>query len=271
MKFELCKIFSIKIEFVIFMAYVLSVVVFTLCLWGIKNGDEMKSLYAIASQYEGEITEDEISKIEKLEYEKLLVLAQEKAMEEAYVTGELSREEYLEYRDRYHFFKANDGVIEKVYKRVLKSKKTGYIIDNYYNFYLNPKRLPFLEMFLAVLIAIGAVTAEKKDLLQVIIITKKGINLVKKDKLKTIIVVELSAALLGVMTEMLIFGLFDGFHLCGLSIGAIDALQSIYRYIDITIFAYIGLRAALICGLCIAIGTVICISSINFIKKSVGR
>lgn len=239
--YEIRKIFSWKIILIALALWIVSVVIPLINFSGIRNGDETGKRFEIGKEYEGKITEAKLDKINILKAEMEETIAKEYDMEQMYVEGKISRTDYMKYRDQYHYYKANQNIIERLYSDInnAKEKNVDYLLDDYYNYFFSINRIPaFLLLFAA---AIGMTTAlvESKEISNVTTVTLKGKKYVNTSKLVTTFLISAVSAIIFTIPEIILLCRYDGFHNNTTLIVSVRNLSKIGEKIGISIMAYL--------------------------------
>lgn len=227
--FECKKIFSIRKICIFLIIFLFSLAVFFLRLKGVQNGGDTSATQELYQWIQG-MPMDEAGEILREEKERVEnVLDREYEMEEAYSKGELSADEYVEYRDLYHECNAKRDVVTAVYERYLQIEAQGgeMVFDLYYNQLFDFKRIPFGMLLSIALMSMFLVSCESKQLFPVLRATLTGENGIRNAKLKALGSVSAGIALLFTIMEYVTYMYFLPFSQLEMPVQSILVLSQI--------------------------------------------
>lgn len=224
--FECKKILSAKKISIFLIVFLCASVSFFLQLKGVQNGGDTRVTQELYQMIQGKTVEEagEILREEKERVES--ILGREYEMDEAYRKGEITPDEYIEYRDLYHECNVKKDVVISVYEHYLLMEQQGgeMVFDLYYNKLFNFKRVPIGLLLSVVLLSIFLVNCESKQLLPVLNATLTGNKGIKKVKLQVQGSISAGIAILFTMMEYVIYMWFLPFSQLGMPVQSISVL-----------------------------------------------
>lgn len=259
LKYELKKIISCRIIILLLIVNCLFVFIFYVGMKGVKLGNETQILMEVGAKYEGKLTIEKITEINSMYEEMKYILSVEHEYRQAYLAEQMSRDEYLEYSSKLHNYKAKEQVIEKFKAKVDRVYELNgdYLFDGYYNYFLNPVRLPWLMWFMSLVVAMAFIFSRNKSLAAVETATVKSLNYVYKEKRKAVLICELAVGLIYTLEEIVFFSCFDAFDNMTSPIISIEKLQKIGCIINGPIWCFVFLRGCIMVISCMIMGYIL--------------
>ncbi|MCD7825890.1 MAG: hypothetical protein LUH14_08020 [Clostridiaceae bacterium] len=197
-----------------------------------RSTDMLRSIYA---EIEGKITEEKAEKIEALKKEKDEILEKEATVEQEYKEEKIEIDEYMRYRDDYHYMNSRSEIIDAVYERYQTNRKQGawMIFDRYYEQLFQPERNQW-GLILSVFFIISLlVCCETQEFSSVIYVTRKGKCGIWKDKLKTVMMSGVILTVLYAAGECAIVSMFFSFDYLEAPVQSISCLADVQLTVNI--------------------------------------
>lgn len=248
-RYELKKIVNIRM----LLCFLIMNILFCCFFWmqdrGVekaKNTEVMQSLY---EEVGGEITDVNAEKIQALKEKRDDILGSESIIEKEYKEGKISIDDYMKYRDEYHYMYNRSEAIELFYEKYLVNQQNDswMLFDGYYNQLFQPERNQWGLIFSVFLLTVLLSCCESGEFACVISVTQKGKRGVWLEKLTTILVLAMIMTILYGIEE---YGIMASFF----PIQYLDApVQSISCLSDVHISASIGEWIAITMAMRIAI------------------
>lgn len=251
--FECKKIWNRKKAGVLLLLFVFSLVVFLVQLKGVENGSHT----SISRELYQEIREKDMEETGAyLEAEKELVehtLERKTEMEEAYRKGEVSADEYIEYRDLYHMCNVKGDVVFFLYDRFLLARENNWqmVFDPYYNKLLDMKRISWGLLLSVILIGIFPVACEPKRLRAVIKASPAGKKTLWKTKLQVVAIFSGMVTFLQITMEYLLYIRFCPIEQLSAPAQSIACLSGISLSITIGGWMILWAMLRLLAGVCL--------------------
>lgn len=252
--YEIKKIVNIKILLCILFVNILFCTLYWVQNKGVENAKNTKVMQDLYEEIGGEITSAKAEKIEVLKEKRDDILSNESIIEKEYNKGKISIDDYMNYRDDYHYMYNRSEAIGLIYEKYLISQQNNswMLFDGYYNQIFQLERNQWGLIISVFLLVISLLCCEPEEFACVINITKKGKYGVWLEKVKTILVLSVVMTLLygfeeyGIMASFFPFQYLDapvqsisclsGVHI-SVSIGEWIALTMGMRIVVITVFS----------------------------------
>lgn len=235
-RYEVKKIMSIKMLLCLKILNALFLILFWMQNRGVEQAQNTEVLQSIYDEIGGEITEKKAEQIENLKKRKDEIIQKEGKVEQEYKEGTIEIDEYMRYRDVYHYMKNRSEAIDEVYERYLTNYEQGVqmIFDRYYEQLFRPERNQWgliLSVFLIIALLGSCETPEFTCLIHA---TKKGKWGVLHEKLKTMMVFSVMLTVLYAFEECVVATMFSS-PPCGEAV-----IQSISCLADVKLRLNIG-------------------------------
>lgn len=208
--FELKKAINIKTVFLFILINAVSCTFFFLAHKGIKMSVSTRIEEEIYAQIGGELTKKKEDEIEALMEQNAEIIGSENDYENRYLKGEINIDEYMKYRDRYHFEFNRKEALESVYERYTVIRDTGnrLIFDAYYKLLFNPKRNMWGLILSFYLLAVLLSYCEPRELSPVLNVTAKGKSGIWRDKVRTAAFFSMLLVMVYAVTEHIVSAAF---------------------------------------------------------------
>lgn len=228
-RYELKKVINVKSLLCILLINILFVAVFGIQVRGVQQAESTGKLQSIYHKIGGEITGEKAQQIETLKQKMDEILEKEGEIEQKYAKGKISVDEYMKYRDEFHYMQNRSGEINMVYERYQVNKKNGswMIFDRYYEQLFQPSRNQWgllLSVFLTILLL---VCGETQEVNRVTAVTKKGSKGIWMEKLNTILVISLILTMLYAIEEAIVVSEFSPFQYLEAPVQSIACLSGV--------------------------------------------
>ena len=226
-KFEIKKNFTIKINIVLVLIFILSCVVYYVILSGVKNADNIDEYLDIYKKISGVCTTEKKNYISGLYEDIENTLALETVMQEQYLSGKISSAEYREYRDHYHYCNTINEVVSGLYEdsKDMEPGKDYYVFDLYYEKVFDMKRALIAPLVSVIILIISVVAVEKKKCSVLLIATPKGMKAVINSKLKLLALFSFVTTVIYVGTEYVLAYLVHPFEQLSVPVNSIESLS----------------------------------------------
>mgnify|MGYP000835924087 CR=1 FL=1 len=100
---EFKKIFNIKLIIIILVMLIGFEAGYSFIIYGVKNADNAELKEQLYSEYGGKITEESARRLEEYNTYVDGIMMSDTEMEDKYNKGSISADEYMEYREQYHY------------------------------------------------------------------------------------------------------------------------------------------------------------------------
>lgn len=226
-KFEIKKNFTIKINIVLILIFVLSCIVYYIILSGVKNADNIDEYIGVYKKISGVCTAEKKNYISDLYEDIENTLALETIMQEQYLGGRISSAEYREYRDHYHYCNTINEVVAELYEasQDMEPGKDYYVFDLYYEKIFDMKRAVIAPLVSLIILIISVVVVEKKKCSALLIATPKGMKAVINSKLKLLALFSFIVNMIYVGTEYALAYLVHPFEQLSAPVNSIESLS----------------------------------------------
>ena len=181
---ELKKIFNIKIIFLYTGIFALFTVIFWFSLRGVQNGDNTAVREELYDEFGGRITQEKFEALSRYRLYVNEIISMERQMEDGYDAGDISSDEYMEYRSEYHRCNIIHSVVNGLWDRCINEQSaSGYLVfDDYYNRIFAGTSVYVCFGITAALTGVLLVVCEPRELYNVIRTTKNGRFLLLRNK-----------------------------------------------------------------------------------------
>lgn len=234
-RYELKKIVSIKTILCLVIINALFLTLFWIQNRGVEQAQSTGVLRSIYDEIGGEITEEKAEQIEKLKKKKDETIEKERMVEQEYKEGKIEIDEYMRYRDDYHYMKNRSEAIDVVYERYQTNRKQGawMIFDRYYEQLFQPERNQWGLILSVFFIIALLVCCETQEFSFVINVTRKGKRGVWQEKLKTIMMFSVILTVLYALEECAVVTMFSSFHYLEAPVQSISCLADVQFQLNI--------------------------------------
>ena len=235
-RYELKKVINRKAILCLGVINLLFLALFWIQVRGVKQAQSTEVLQSIYHKVGGEITEEKAEQIENLKGKMDEIMGAEGTVEQKYREGKLTIDEYMKYRDEFHYMKNRSDAIDNIYERYQTNRKQGgwMIFDRYYEKLFQPERDQWGLILSAFLLMCLLVTCETPELSCVICVTKKGKRGVRQEKLRAMAVFSVIFTLLYAVEECAVIFVFSRFPYMEAPVQSVSCLA------DVTIPVNIG-------------------------------
>ncbi len=228
-RYELKKVINVKSLLCVLLINILFVAVFWIQVRGVRQAESTGKLQSIYHKIGGEITAEKAQQIEALKQQMDEILGKEGEIEQKYIKGKISVDEYMKYRDEFHYMQNRSEEINMVYERYQVNKKNGswMIFARYYEQLFQPSRNQWgllLSVFVTMLLL---VCCETQEMNAVTAVTKKGRKGIWREKLNTILVISLIVTILYALEEAVVVSGFFPFQYLEAPVQSISCLSGV--------------------------------------------
>lgn len=234
-RYEIKKIINIKMLLCILFINILFCALFWMQNKGVDKAKNTKVMQNLYEEMGGEITHANAEKIQVLKEKKDEILDNENIIEKEYNEGKISIDDYMKYRDEYHYMYNRSEAIELIYEKYLFNQQNGswMLFDGYYNQLFQPERNQW-GLILSVFLSIVLLSCcEPVEFACVINVTKKGKHGVWLEKIKTILVLSVIMTMLYGFEEYGIMASFFPIQYLNAPVQSISCLSGVHISVSI--------------------------------------
>ena len=228
-RYELKKVVNAKSLLCLQAINILFLAIFQVQLKGVRQAKSTAKQQSIYRKIGGRITDTKAQQIEELKQKMDDILGKEGEIEQKYIKGKIDVDEYMEYRDSYHYMQNRSEEINLIYEKYQTNRKHGWwmIFDRYYEKLFQPVGKQwglFLSVFLSMLLL---VCCETKEIAGVIQVTQKGRRGIMREKLQTILATSVFLNALYTLEEYAVVYGFYPFEYLEAPVQSISCLSNI--------------------------------------------
>ena len=226
---EFKKIFNIKLVIIILVMLIGFEAGYSVIIYGVKNADNAELKEQLYSEYGGKITEESARRLEEYNAYVDGIMMSDTEMEDKYNKGSISADEYMEYREQYHYCNRIQKLVNSMWKRCNDEKDTsGYLLnDGYYNrLFLAIPGLICIAL-IGILIAVMLRLCETEGLYSVITATADGRRKLMRDKCLLITVSMAAVSLVYIAVRYGITSIVTDYINTEAPIQAVDILEKL--------------------------------------------
>ena len=132
-RYELKKVVNAKSLLCLLAINILFLAIFQVQLKGVRQAKSTAKQQSIYRKIGGRITDTKAQQIEELKQKMDDILGKEGEIEQKYIKGKIDVDEYMEYRDSYHYMQNRSEEINLIYEKYQTNRKHGWwmIFDRY--------------------------------------------------------------------------------------------------------------------------------------------
>lgn len=228
-RYELKKVVNAKSLLCLVAINLLFMAVFQVQLKGVRQAKSTAKQQSIYRKIGGKLTDTKAQQIEELKQKMDDILGKEGEIEQKYIKGKIDVDEYMEYRDSYHYMQNRSEEINLIYEKYQTNRKHGWwmIFDRYYEKLFQPAGKQwglFLSVFLSMLLL---VCCETKEITRVVQVTQKGRRGIMREKLQTILAISVFLSILYTLEECVVVYGFYPFEYLEAPVQSISCLANI--------------------------------------------
>lgn len=249
-RYEIKKIVNIKMLLCLLLVNILFCALFWMQSKGVEKAKNTKIMQSIYEEVGGKLTSANAEKVEAMKEKKDDILKNEGIIEKEYNEGKIGIDDYMKYRDEYHYMFSRSEVIEIIYEKYLVNKQNGswMLFDGYYNQLFQPERNQWGLILSIFLLMVLLSCCEPVEFACVINITKKGKRGIWIEKLRTSVVLAVVMTILYGIEEYGIMASFFPIQYLDAPVQSISCLSGVHISVSIGewIALTMGMRIAMV-------------------------